>query len=82
MTNIITFTDTVGVPEEYRPVPASRLVPAGTPIMQIIPIKRDEWQMEIGDKEEFEAQAKITNKLRTIFFDSYKKQYRQPKEYR
>ena len=58
------------------------LIPAGTPIMQVIPIKRDEWQMEIGTQEDFMEQARITNKLRTLFFDSYKRQYRQPKEYR
>jgi hypothetical protein len=58
------------------------LIPAGTPIMQVIPFKRDEFQMEIGSKEEFEQQAKVINKLRSVFFDSYKREFRQPKEYR
>jgi hypothetical protein len=38
--------------------------------------------MQIGGAEEFKEQMAITNKLRTLFFDSYKRQYRQPKEYR
>jgi len=58
------------------------LIPAGTPIMQVIPFKRDEFQMEIGSNQEFQKQAKVTNKLRSVFFDSYKRQFRQPKEYR
>ena len=58
------------------------LIPAGTPIMQVIPFKRDEFQMEIGGAEEFKQQMAVTTKLRSVFFDSYKRQYRQPKEYR
>jgi hypothetical protein len=58
------------------------LIPAGTPMAQVIPFKRDSWQMELGKIEDFNEQAKISNKLRTKFFDSYKTQYRQPKEYK
>jgi hypothetical protein len=57
------------------------LIPAGTPIAQVIPFKRDSWKMEIGDIEEIREQAKTTNRLRSMFFDSYKKQFRQTKEY-
>jgi hypothetical protein len=58
------------------------LIPAGTPMAQVIPFKRDSWQMELGSQEEFKEQLKVTNKLRTKFFDSYKTQYRQLKEYK
>jgi hypothetical protein len=58
------------------------LIPAGTPIMQVIPFKRDEWEMQIGSQEELIQQVKVTNKLRSVFFDSYKRQYRQVKEYK
>jgi hypothetical protein len=58
------------------------LIPAGTPIAQVIPFKREEWKMEIGSKEDFAEQSKIANKLRTRFFDSYKNQFRSLKEYR
>jgi hypothetical protein len=58
------------------------LIPAGTPMAQVIPFKRDAWQMEMGTMEDFNEQVKITNKLRTKFFDSYKTQYRQLKEYK
>jgi hypothetical protein len=58
------------------------LIPAGTPMAQVIPFKRDAWQMEMGTIEDFNEQVKITDKLRTKFFDSYKTQYRQLKEYK
>ena len=58
------------------------LIPAGTPMAQVIPFKRDSWQMELGTLEDLNEQARVTSRLRTKFFDSYKTQYRQPKEYK
>jgi hypothetical protein len=58
------------------------LVPTGTPICQVIPFKRESWEMQIGTKADLENQNKTTVKLRTKFFDSYKTQYRQVKEYK
>jgi len=82
----IVDTDTYNAPVNFpfvlRDPKMDGLIPAGTPIMQVIPFKRDEFQMEIGDSEDFKKQMATTTKLRTLFFDSYKRQYRQPKEYR
>jgi hypothetical protein len=58
------------------------LIPAGTPMAQVIPFKRDSWEMQIGTQEDFIEQSRATLKLRAKFFDSYKTQYRQPKEYK
>jgi hypothetical protein len=58
------------------------LIPAGTPMAQVIPFKRDSWKMEIGSADDFKEQMAVSTKLRTKFFDSYKTQYRQPKEYK
>ena len=58
------------------------LIPAGTPIAQVIPFKRESWGMEIGTTQDYEDQRRISSKLRTKFFDSYKSQYRQIKEYK
>jgi hypothetical protein len=58
------------------------IIPQGTPIAQVIPIKRESWQMELGQQAEFEEQIKITQKLRTRFFDSYRNQFWTRKEYR
>lgn len=58
------------------------LIPAGTPMAQVIPFKRDSWEMKIGAQDELIEQNKVTTKLRTRFFDSYKSQFRQVKEYK
>jgi hypothetical protein len=57
------------------------LIPAGTPIMQAIPFKRDSWSMEIGKEKSFEKYQKIEKSLRTRFFDTYKELYRSSKDY-
>ena len=58
------------------------LIPAGTPMAQVIPFQRESWEMKIGAQEELNNQNKTTVRLRTRFFDSYKSQFRQVKEYR
>ena len=77
-----TYNAPVNFPFVLRDPKMDGLIPAGTPIMQAIPFKRDEFQMEIGDSEDFKKQMATSTKLKTLFFDSYKRQYRQPKEYR
>jgi len=57
------------------------LIPAGTPVAQVIPFKRDSWKSIFGKEKQFMDQEKTRLKLKTMFFDSYKKQFRQPKEY-
>lgn len=54
------------------------LIPAGTPIAQVIPVKRDVWKMEIG-KEDIDS---INKKLSTKFFDRYKNMFWHKKEYK
>lgn len=58
------------------------LVPAGTPIVQVIPFQRESWEMSMGTQEDLANQNNVTSKLRAKFFDSYKTQYRQIKEYK
>lgn len=58
------------------------LIPAGTPIAQVIPFKRDEFEMTLGGTEDVLAHDKIAKKLRTRFFDSYKNQFRSAKSYK
>jgi hypothetical protein len=76
------YTAPVNFPFVLRDPKMTGLIPAGTPIMQVIPIKRDVWEMEIGTEKDVIEQQKIMSKLRSVFFDSYKRQYRQKKEYK
>jgi hypothetical protein len=58
------------------------LIPKGTPIAQVIPFKRDEWESKIGAEQEFKEQINVTQKLSTTFFDRYKNMFRQDKTYK
>ena len=77
-----TYTAPVNFPMVLTDVKFEGLIPAGTPIAQIVPFQRESWTMELGKDEAFIEQNKVTSKLRTRFFDSYKTQYRQVKEYK
>jgi hypothetical protein len=77
-----TYSAPVNFPFVLRDPKMDGLIPAGTPIIQVIPFKRDSWSMEIGKEEDLVVQAKTTNKLRSVFFDSYKRQFRQQKDYK
>ena len=58
------------------------LIPAGTPMAQVIPFKRDSWKMEIGKEEAFLEQKRNSEYLLTSFFDSYKNKFRENKSYK
>jgi hypothetical protein len=77
-----TYSAPVNFPFVLNDIKFEGLIPAGTPMAQVVPFKRDSWEMEIGGKEELIDQHKVTTLLRTKFFDSYKNQYRQHKEYK
>jgi hypothetical protein len=58
------------------------IIPAGTPMVQVIPFKRESWEHKIGSTKELKEQSMVTAKLKTLFFNSYKKQFWHKKEYR
>lgn len=58
------------------------LIPKGTPIAQVIPFKRESWQIQFGRQKDIEEQANVTRKLNTKFFDRYKTMFRASKEYK
>jgi hypothetical protein len=71
----------VNFPFVLKDVNFEGLIPAGTPIAQVIPFKREEWKMQIGNYEDLEKQSESIKRLRSKIFDSYKSQYRQIKKY-
>lgn len=58
------------------------MIPAGTPIAQVIPFKRDSWEMSLGDEDLRKEEEKTAKLLRTRFFDSYKTFFWDKKDYR
>lgn len=58
------------------------LIPAGTPMAQIIPFKRESWKMTIGTEEDVTNQKRIAGYLDSQFFDRYKRNFWNRKDYR
>jgi hypothetical protein len=77
-----TYSAPVNFPFVLNDITFEGLIPAGTPIAQVIPFKRDSFELEIGNIIDFENQHKTANKLMTKFFDSYKTQFWTKKEYK
>ena len=56
------------------------IIPAGTPIAQIIPFKRDKWIYSISKKTKDKKNIfEVVFKLQTLFYDSYKTNFRDKK---
>ena len=77
-----TYTAPVNFPFVVNDPNFEGLIPKGTPIAQVIPFKREGWQMEIGSQKELIEQNSITHKLQTKFFDRYKSMFWSRKEYK
>jgi hypothetical protein len=76
-----TYNAPVNFPFVLKNVNFEGLIPAGTPIAQVIPFKREEWKMQIGTEKDLEKQSDSIKGLRSKMFDSYKSQYRHIKKY-
>ena len=58
------------------------VIPYGTPIAQVIPFKRESWQMTFGSKKETEAADKIVWDIKRVAYNQYKNLWRSKKEYK
>jgi hypothetical protein len=77
-----TYTAPVNFPFLMNDTKFEGLIPAGTPMVQVIPFKRENWEMSIGQEEEHREMQKVILKLNHKFFDRYKTMFRTPKEYK
>jgi len=58
------------------------MIPAGTPFLQIIPFKRENWTSSLGsDSERIKFKSSVA-KFNRVFFDRYKKFWWKKKEYK
>lgn len=58
------------------------MIPAGTPLLQVIPFKREAWVSELGTDKTRKDIDIYVGKFKTMFFDKYKKLSWSKKEYR
>lgn len=57
-------------------------IPAGTPIVQVIPFKRDNWKMDLGGEKEIKETKDIRDILDARFFDRYKNLFRAERNFK
>jgi hypothetical protein len=58
------------------------VIKRGTPLVQLIPFKREPWQMEVSSAEKAKAiMLKQSLMLRSVFANAYKIFFRSKKEY-
>lgn len=77
-----TYTAPVNFPFVLNKTDWEGIIPVGTPIAQVIPFKRDKWNINIGGEKEQKEQHKALTRLRSIWFNSYKKQFWSRKEFK
>ena len=73
------YNNPVNFPFVLKDIDFEGLIPAGTPVAQIIPIKRSTWKMEFGNKEDTEN---VYASVRSSFFDGYRNFFWSKKEYK
>jgi hypothetical protein len=76
------YTAPVNFPFVLKSVDFEGLIPAGTPMVQVIPIKRENWKMSLGDQSNIDESDSVTKKLSSKMFDRYKTIWWNKKEYR
>jgi len=57
------------------------MIPAGTPLAQVIPFKRSSWKMEMGTEKNLKKVRENRDDLSSVFFDRYKRLFWSKKEY-
>jgi hypothetical protein len=56
-------------------------IPAGTPIAQVIPFKRDSFRMSFGEIKEREKNNEVAKLLRSTWINGYRNKFRASKDY-
>lgn len=76
------FHSRVNFPFLFNDEKFTGLIPAGTPIAQIVPFKRNDFVMKIGGAKELEKAKKVKTRLSVSLFNAYRKLYHVKKRYR
>ena len=76
------YLNTVHFPFTLNDKDWTGIIPAGTIIAQVIPFKRDNWEMSFGKENEIKEAHKVSTKVQTHFFDVYKNFFRSEKSFK
>jgi hypothetical protein len=74
-----TYTTAVNFPFVLKNPTQEFMIPAGTPIAQVIPFKREEWKSSLSNDKE--SPKGVSTYLNSLFFDRYKRLFWSRKSY-
>ena len=75
------YTNCINFPFVFNNLKWEGIIDAGTPMAQIIPFKRDSWKHRMGSEKERQELNIVGSKIRSLFFNSYKKNFWSKKEF-
>lgn len=75
-----TYIDVINFPFVMKNPTEECLIPAGTPIVQIIPIKRNDWEHKVSNEKR--KVTNVHNFINSMFFNRYKHYFWHRKSYR
>lgn len=76
------YTNPVNFPFTLDNPKFEGIIPAGTPIAQVIPFKRDSFKLEINKKGEFEKVDRFARLFNVKWVNNYKSRFWNKKEYK
>lgn len=76
------YTAPVNIPFAITDPNFEGFIPAGTPIVQVIPFKRDNWEMAFGGEKEKQETLNINDMINSRFFDKYKNLFRSDRNFK
>jgi hypothetical protein len=76
-----TYFNCINFPFVLNDVKFQGYIPAGTPLAQVIPFKRESWKMKIGSEKELKQHNNAKNLLHSRFLGVYKNKFRAKKEF-
>ena len=77
-----TYASTVNFPFVLNTPTFEGLIPAGTPIAQVIPFKRENWKLQFGNQKDIIKHFAVVKTIRSKFFNAYKTYYWVKKQYK
>jgi hypothetical protein len=76
------FKTAVNFPFVLNDINFEGLIPAGTPMAQVIPFKREKWEMKLGGTKELDEVNETNLTVKSRFFDKYRNHFWERKEYK
>lgn len=76
------YTPQVNFPFVLKDPKFEGLIPEGTPIAQVIPFKRESWEIKIGNENNLKHLTQVVYRVNLNFFDKYKNRFWHKKEYK